>query len=623
MKTRILLIGLIIFLVNVISVNAKEVDHAFIISPFLTEGQIEEYRDLDLGKICINSYDDLKNFNKLESELGLEFEKVLNINDMEVYGMADSSLKSELEKFCKNHECQDCNTSNSRTSGFQSNIKHRSIYFSYLIDARKANPAEFKIIANQKVKSKDELEEKAYPRGTIKTCYDNYISKEGWNNFVFPKDGGKPYGSTVGMLLAITNPLNLEVIFEEVKDWNKCLNKMRNGKADIVVNISDKDDRKNYMELIPYLKWKDGSTSYFGISKKSKFISRIAEFKSALLSNDDFMAISNTKFTSAYQHDWGENKGKYESPLPGALLVTYKRGSEKEKGLLSFPGCKTKSPVEWSSERDYSFYVSNEFNMIFCLSEGKINGFFKSNKIEGFFDPPFDINAIGNEEGSILKQFNLKVKTSRGNGKMEITDRMSSHGGGWHRLDGKIFVNGKLKVKFDDITNSDGYNKNDDHYTPKNNLLVSLDRLQDKVKRDEYESKLPPKKPKSYQELATFYTAYAGLKKCYEARKGYVAVHVNSVEMKNIKSKAKSIENGIFNKYPKVKPMKDEIWNKFTKTVSTNEILQATLKGKEIEGVPEITSKLSDWQEVCNGYKTVYNMALKMYGGGGTTEKDF
>ena len=93
--------------------------------------------------------------------------------------------------------------------------------------------------------------------------------------------------------------------------------------------------------------------------------------------------------------------------------------------------------------------------------------------------------------------------------------------------------------------------------------------------------------------------------------------------MAKYKSKAKSIENGIFNKYPDIKPMKDEIWKKSTRTVSANEVYNATLTGKFLWGVPEITTNLSDWQEVCNHYKTVYNGALKMYGGGGTTEKDF
>ena len=56
-------------------------------------------------------------------------------------------------------------------------------------------------------------------RETIKTCWVNDIL-EGENNFVFPKDGGNPYGTIVEELLTITNPLNLEVIFEQVNDFN-------------------------------------------------------------------------------------------------------------------------------------------------------------------------------------------------------------------------------------------------------------------------------------------------------------------------------------------------------------------------------------------------------------------
>ena len=93
--------------------------------------------------------------------------------------------------------------------------------------------------------------------------------------------------------------------------------------------------------------------------------------------------------------------------------------------------------------------------------------------------------------------------------------------------------------------------------------------------------------------------------------------------MAKYKSKAKSIENGIFNKYPEVKPMKDEIWKKSTRSVSEIEVYQALQTGKYLWGVVEMTTNLGHWQEVCNDYKTIYNNALRMYGGGSTTEKDF
>ena len=76
-------------------------------------------------------------------------------------------------------------------------------------------------------------------------------------------------------------------------------------------------------------------------------------------------------------------------------------------------------------------------------------------------------------------------------------------------------------------------------------------------------------------------------------------------------------------KYPDIKPMKDEIWKKSTRTVSENEVYQALRTGKYLWGVVDMTTNLSHWQEVCNDYKTIYKNALRMYGGGSTTEKDF
>jgi hypothetical protein len=126
-------------------------------------------------------------------------------------------------------------------------------------------------------------------------------------------------------------------------------------------------------------------------------------------------------------------------------------------------------------------------------------------------------------------------------------------------------------------------------------------------------------------ELGLFYQSYAGLKKCYEARKGYALVHVSSVEMAKFKSKAKSIENGIFDKFPEVKPMKDKIWNKFTKTIGGIyfRYVGETFSGQFFAGVPEVTSNLSDWQGVCDHFKPIYNKLIRKYGGGSTTEKDF
>ena len=151
---------------------------------------------------------------------------------------------------------------------------------------------------------------------TIKTCSPNDIWR-GVNYFIFPRDGGKPYGSHVGTLLSLTNSLNLEIEFVQVKGGKEegflknCFDKMRSGEIDLMNNIFDKGKKRDYMIMIPYLEcpvdWKCKGNNHFnfGISKKSKFASRVDEFKSALLSDDDYRVIQKTKFTSADQHDWG------------------------------------------------------------------------------------------------------------------------------------------------------------------------------------------------------------------------------------------------------------------------------------------------------------------------------
>ena len=156
---------------------------------------------------------------------------------------------------------------------------------------------------------------------TIKVCSPNDIWR-GVNYFVFPEDGGKPYGSHVGTLLSLTNSLNLEIEFVQVKGGKEegflknCFDKMRSGEIDLMNNIYDISQGENFLEgdymiLIPYMKcpesWKCKGNNHinFGISKKSKFASRVDEFKSALLSEDDYRVIEKTKFTSADQHDWG------------------------------------------------------------------------------------------------------------------------------------------------------------------------------------------------------------------------------------------------------------------------------------------------------------------------------
>ena len=81
------------------------------------------------------------------------------------------------------------------------------------------------------------------------TGFGRYILTD-W--LIFSNDGGKPYGRHVELLLTFTNRLNLQLEIEEGNSLNACFDKMRSGEIDIMVHLSDKDDRRDYMEYIPY-----------------------------------------------------------------------------------------------------------------------------------------------------------------------------------------------------------------------------------------------------------------------------------------------------------------------------------------------------------------------------------
>ena len=126
-------------------------------------------------------------------------------------------------------------------------------------------------------------------------------------------------------------------------------------------------------------------------------------------------------------------------------------------------------------------------------------------------------------------------------------------------------------------------------------------------------------------ELLRFYANYNNLKKCFEARKGYMAVHVNAIEMKDIKSNAKKIQTGIYKKYPALEAEQDRIWSDSTKeTYKRDVVAWAVAMETPIMGGIEITKDFSDWNEICKWIKTDYNSLIKKYGGSvEAPKKDF
>lgn len=75
---------------------------------------------------------------------------------------------------------------------------------------------------------------------------------------IFPHDGGEPYGEVMSVLRAIVRKVNLDngyrlrLSFTPDTPFKRCLLMMETGKAQLIGGIQDKEDRRDYMVLIPY-----------------------------------------------------------------------------------------------------------------------------------------------------------------------------------------------------------------------------------------------------------------------------------------------------------------------------------------------------------------------------------
>ena len=210
-----------------------------------------------------------------------------------------------------------------------------------------------------------------YARETIKTCSPHtggfsFYNKETGDEVKLDK-GEKPFGDHVENLLTLTNKLKLELIFTKGDSYKECLDKLKIGQIDIMTVLGDKNDRRDWLELIPFLscsKFNDncpGNNSLnFGISKASKFASRVNEFKSALLDENEYLKIRKTKFTSSAQHE-------YWSVKPESVSVTQGSGCNKD----SFENIKKKRKghPEWESYVKYSD-MKSQINKYITLKGG-------------------------------------------------------------------------------------------------------------------------------------------------------------------------------------------------------------------------------------------------------------
>jgi len=243
---------------------------------------------------------------------------------------------------------------------------------------------------------------------TIKSCWQNEIRK-GFNWIVFPKDGGKPYGAHVESLLSVTNRLNLQLEIEEVKEWKKCLDKMRNGEIDIMPGLKRRDDRLQYMYMIP-----DYDGGHYGISKKSKYGHIIGEIINNIPTREEITKVKNTNYTSSDQHDWPKSNKKeikvkeikeYADLKPGEPIKVNCFVSDVNVATMMPPyqSCfKDKKPDGWDEKKVTS--------MLGCYGE----------VVVGYSLGSYDLEKLRNVEENVLglKMYDMKTEISFKDGKI-------------------------------------------------------------------------------------------------------------------------------------------------------------------------------------------------------------
>jgi uncharacterized protein YjbI with pentapeptide repeats len=174
--------------------------------------------------------------------------------------------------------------------------------------------------AKQEEERKKLLAELELKKNTIKTCYDNIVSDEGYNYWVFPEDGGRPYGASVELLLFFTNRLNLKLEVEK-DSFPNCINKLRNGEIDIMPNsyfqggniqeINIDDDRKVWFEYLRI--WTIDADIVF--SKKSKFARKMSSFDEHFMNDKTghLDKVYKRKYLNSFDHSWyGYEKDEIE-----------------------------------------------------------------------------------------------------------------------------------------------------------------------------------------------------------------------------------------------------------------------------------------------------------------------
>ncbi len=137
----------------------------------------------------------------------------------------------------------------------------------------------------------------------IKACSKNHFNEQN-NWYRWDARSDKPYGQIVEVALHIAKKMNVELEILRRDTFNDCFQLARTGEVDFLLQIIDKDDRREYMELFEIVERDNGIKGYVGLSKKSKFISKIDDFKNAIPRGKEYQKIIDRKYESIADNSW-------------------------------------------------------------------------------------------------------------------------------------------------------------------------------------------------------------------------------------------------------------------------------------------------------------------------------
>ena len=246
--------------------------------------------------------------------------------------------------------------------------------------------------------------------GIIKSCRDNTVGNYGHNFVVFPDDGGKPYGSFIEVLLTFTNELELKLEFEQDSNTN-CLAKLRSGEVDLMVALSIKDDREQWLDFV-YVENSLGGIN-IGISKKSKYSTRVVNVFNEIAK--EYGPNGKDHFLTIYKSGglYGEDRN-YENSFDHTWY-----GNEKEEIQISY-NCK-KEVDEKKDDDDLDL-----IEMADDSSDKEVCDKLKLSEITTYIDKEFFFSLYMNQMSEIVKSKN------------NLTDGTE---GKYYHLYGPIFFN--------------------------------------------------------------------------------------------------------------------------------------------------------------------------------------